>query len=219
MPSSSPLERPSEKANTVERLMPIRFGLRSSTTATSACHCSSPHSSAWRPRPDVSGRRLRGAARLEDAALRRATECDPLDARGRRRLTRGRALVEEHVDRAAPRGERLRRRDREEDGILVVLAHRHDPQVDAVLAQEPGQEAVEPLLQPLLLQLRLLAQRAERALDRRLRRRCHGEEDAEGECGDSSESHFAILHLSRPLSTPRTTRAERRFDRRLLAVR
>ena len=51
MPSSSPLDSPSEKANTVERSIPITFGWRSSTSFTSACHCSSPHSSACRPRP------------------------------------------------------------------------------------------------------------------------------------------------------------------------
>ena len=70
MPSSSPLERPSEKANTVERLMPIRFGLRSSTSATSACHCSSPHSSAFWPRPESPA-----AAFVE----RRASKTPPCD--------------------------------------------------------------------------------------------------------------------------------------------
>ena len=69
MPSSSPLDRPSEKANTVERSMPITFGLRSSTTALSACHCSSPHSSACRPRP------VRSAGFVE----RRASKTPPCD--------------------------------------------------------------------------------------------------------------------------------------------
>ena len=51
MPFSSPLDRPSEKANTVERLMPMTVGLRSSMTALSACHWASPQSSACWPRP------------------------------------------------------------------------------------------------------------------------------------------------------------------------
>ena len=49
MPSSSPLDRPSVNAKMRDRSMPITFGFRSSTTCTSICHCSSPHSSAWRP--------------------------------------------------------------------------------------------------------------------------------------------------------------------------
>ena len=49
IPWSSPLDRPSLNANTVERSIPITFGFRSSTTSLSSSHCSSPHSSAWRP--------------------------------------------------------------------------------------------------------------------------------------------------------------------------
>ncbi len=51
IPSSSPLERPSENANTVDLLMPMTFGFRSSTTPLRACHWSSPQSSACCPRP------------------------------------------------------------------------------------------------------------------------------------------------------------------------
>ena len=49
IPFSSPLDSPSLNANTVDRSMPITLGLRSSITCLSACHCSSPQSSAWRP--------------------------------------------------------------------------------------------------------------------------------------------------------------------------
>ena len=55
IPWSSPLERPSEKAKTVERSIPMTTGLRSSTTATRACHCSSPHSSACLAGPPETG--------------------------------------------------------------------------------------------------------------------------------------------------------------------
>ena len=51
MPASSPLDNPSENANTVDRSMAMAFGLRSSSTALSASHWSSPHSSACWPRP------------------------------------------------------------------------------------------------------------------------------------------------------------------------
>ena len=63
--------------------MAMTFGLRSSTSSLSACHCSSPQSSACCAAADVAGRRLRGSPRLEDAALRRAAERDALDARAR----------------------------------------------------------------------------------------------------------------------------------------
>ena len=112
MPCSSPLDRPSENANTVERLMPMTFGLRSSITCLSACHCSSPQSSACRPPAD--GRR---PAFVE----RRASNTPPCDVppsamrsthAAARRASGRRALVEEHVDRPPPRGERLGRGDR-----------------------------------------------------------------------------------------------------------
>ena len=148
MPSSSPLDRPSEKAKTVERLMPITCGLRSSMTVLSTCHCSSPQSSACWPRPTAARR---------PCVERRASNTPPCDVppsairsthdAARRRAGRG-ARVEEHVDRAAPRGERLGRGERGEHRVLVVLAHRHDPHVDAVLAHQRRQEGVEALLQP-----------------------------------------------------------------------
>ena len=74
----------------------------------------------------------RGRTRLEHAALRRATERESLDARSVHGRAGGRALVEEHVDGAPTSREGLRRDNRGEDGVLVVLAHRHDPEVDAV---------------------------------------------------------------------------------------
>ena len=49
IPCSSPLDRPSLNANTVDRSMPIAFGFRCSTTSFSSSHCSSPQSSACRP--------------------------------------------------------------------------------------------------------------------------------------------------------------------------
>ena len=84
MPCSSPLDSPSLNAKVVDRSMPITFGLRSSITCLSACHCSSPQSSACRP-PTAADDRLHRASRVEDPALRRSAERDAFDARRRRR--------------------------------------------------------------------------------------------------------------------------------------
>ena len=147
---------------------------------------------------------LRAAARVrvgrpcrtpgfEHAALRRAAKRDAFDARGGGRRAGRRALVEEDIDRPAARGERLGCRDRGEHGILGVLAHRHDPEVDAVLPHQRRQERVEALAQPFLLQRRLLAQRPEWAcFDRgvsgvRPRRRRLRRHQARGEHGAEAE--------------------------------
>jgi len=118
---------------------------------------------------DGGGHRFHRRPRVEDAALRRAAESDAFDTgRGDRRIGRG-AFVEEHVDRPPPGKEGLRRGNRREHRILVVLAHRDDPHVDGVLTHQPGKKAVEPLLQPLLLHGGLFAKRAERPLGGRKR--------------------------------------------------
>ncbi len=116
MPSSSPLERPSVNANTrraVDADDATACAPRSPSSA--ACHCSSPQSSACRPPT---------AAPPTGARGRRASNTPPCDVppsairstHGRAdRRARGGALVEEHVDRAAARRERLGRDDRRED--------------------------------------------------------------------------------------------------------
>ena len=119
--------------------------------------------------PDIGCGRLRRAPRLEHAALRRAAERNALHTAGRGRGSGRGARVEEHVDGPPPRGERFRGGDRAEYRVLGVLAHRHDPHVEAVLAHQRRQERVEPLAQPALLHRRELTQRAERT--HRLRRR------------------------------------------------
>ena len=146
MPCSSPLERPSENANTVERSMPITLGLRSSMTVLERLPLLIAPELRLLTAPDVAGRRLGRAPRLEDAPLRRAAERDPLDARrgGRsrrsprtcRRRRRSCAAARANVSGAVIAGN---------TGILVVLAHRHDPQVDAVLAHQRRKERVQAL--------------------------------------------------------------------------
>ena len=132
-----------------------------------------------RPASDVRSRRSHRTARFEDAALRGAAERNPLDALRRGRSAARRALVEEHVDRAAARREGVGRDERREHWIFVVLTHRHDPHVDAVLAHQRRKEGVEPLAEPLLLHRRLIPKRAERMLRRRLRGSVGGQRCAE----------------------------------------
>src|SRR5262249_22535583 len=112
-------------------------------------------------------RGLRRRPGVEAPALGGAAERDALDARRRRLLAGRHALVEEDVDGAAASGERLGRDDRREHRVLVVLAHRDHPHVDAVFAHQRREKRVEPLLQPLLLQSGLIAERSERAVGRR----------------------------------------------------
>ena len=196
MPFSSPLDRPSENAKTVDRLMPMTFGLRSSMTVFRICHCSSPHSSACCPRPTSPAAARADRLRFEHAALRRPAERDAFDARDGRRRSRGRTLVEEDVDRAAPGRKRLGSRDGGEDGVLAVLAHRDDPEIDAMLAHQRRQERVETLLQPLLLHRRLLAQRAEwTRLVRRLR---HQERRRHPGCGNEGNGTQNTHHRDLP---------------------
>ena len=142
MPSSSPADRPSENANTVEPLIAMmRVPLLDHVFST--CHCSSPQSSACRPRPmcrrplssngglktppcDVPPSAMR-STQVAAAGFRRPRTCR------RRRRSSGAA-------RRTSRGG-----DRGEHRILVVFAHRHDPHVDAVLPHEGRQEGVQPL--------------------------------------------------------------------------
>ena len=182
MPFSSPLDSPSEKANTVERLMPMTFGLRSSTHGLERQPLVVAPQFGLLAAADVAGGRRGRAAGVEDPALRGAAQRDAFDAASPRpALPAGGAAVEEDVDRAAPGREGLGRDDGGEDRVLVVLAHRHHPHVDAVVAHQPGQEGVEPLAQPRLLHRRLLAQGAEGPLGRHLgggrHRRGHEHED------------------------------------------
>ena len=188
MPSYSPCVMPSAKCQVREALTAIRFGCRSSTAALSTCHWSSPHSSAVRSllRLPAAGAStgLGAADGLVHAALVGAAERDALHALG--------AAIEEHVDRAAARGERGGRDERAEDRVLVVLAHRDDPHVHAVLAHERRQRAVHALLEPALLHHRLFAQRAEGA--QRIARG-HG---APGGRGDGAAARGAGRARARP---------------------
>jgi hypothetical protein len=66
----------------------------------------------------------------------------------------------EEVDGAPPRREGRRRDEGAEHRILVVLAHRHHPRIDAVPAHDRRQHGRQPLGQPPLLARGLVAQRA-----------------------------------------------------------
>ena len=118
--------------------MPIACGFRSSISCLSTCHCSSPQSSAWRP-PTAA------TTGLAEVRASKTPPCDvppsamPLEQLGVTGASR-RALIEEHVDRAPAGGEGLGRDDRREHGILVVLAHRNDPEVDACLRMSAGRK-------------------------------------------------------------------------------
>ena len=100
-------------------------------------------------------RQLRPVGRVQ-AAHRAATQRDTLHAVGL-------PPVEEDVDCAPPRGEARRRDQGAEDWVFVVLPHRDDPHVDAVVAHHLRQVHLEPFPQPGLLHRRLLPQRPERA--------------------------------------------------------
>ena len=149
--SHSPTVRPSAKLWSAEMLTAIDLGLRSL------------HEPREQPplihAPQFGLLRRRGgllaAIGLVEPALRRAAERQPFDAL----LT---AAVEEDVDRAAARRERRGRDEAPEHRILVVLAHRHHPHVDAVRAHHGRQVHLETLLEPRLLDRRLLPERAER---------------------------------------------------------
>ena len=137
MPSSSPLERPSVNANTRRPVDAddLRLALLD--------HLLERPATARRPRARPGGRAAgRRPPASSTCAPRRRRPATCRRARCARRTAsptgavRGGALVEEHVDRPPARGERLGRDDRREHRVLVVLAHRHDPHVDAVLAHE-----------------------------------------------------------------------------------
>ena len=146
IPWSSPLESPSENAKTVERSMPIAAGLALLDHALERLPLlvapelrllSAAHVCRRRPAA-IAARRTRRPATCRRA---RCVRCTPARRRPRRRG----ALVEEDVNRPPARRERLRRGDRGEHRVLVVFAHRHDPEVDAVLAHQGRKERVEPL--------------------------------------------------------------------------
>ena len=143
---------------------------------------------------------LHATHRLEHVPLRRAAERNALDP--------GRPAIEEHIDRAPARGERRGRRNGGEDGVFVVLAHRHHPHVHALAPHERGERAFHAELEPLLLFERLLAQRAEGAervggrgsggagagggrRDHRLRRE---REDGGGHRGGGQQEHGKNSH-------------------------
>jgi hypothetical protein len=171
IPFNSPLESPSENANTVERLIPFfdhRFQRLPLLVA--------PEFGLLLFAGGGVGR-FRRTAGVEHAALGCTAERDALHAVGRRRLAARRAGVEEHVDRPPASGKRFRRHDRGEHRILVVLAHRYNPHVDRMLSHQPWEERVQPFPEPLLLHRGLVAHGAERP--RRLalgEGGCHGNE-------------------------------------------
>jgi hypothetical protein len=116
------------------------------------------------------------------------------------------SAVAEDVDRAAARGHRRRRDDREEDGVLVVLAHGDDPHLHVVLTHQPRQHALEADLQPFLPDLGLLAQCAERPLLRGGGQRGEGGDDegrrdeageaGHGEGGAGGRRHVGLRHIA-----------------------
>ena len=169
---SAAADNPSEKAKTVERLMPITRGVFSSIRALSTCHSQS--SACW-PRPTFD------AAGLVSARASNTPPCDVPPSAIRCTRRDGAASVSPRTCRrtrrscgAAPRKVSERRQE-------TGLAHRHDPHVDSALAHEGRQERVEALLEPVLPHRRLLAQRAERTLGCRLCGGRAGEGRAEDE--------------------------------------
>ena len=161
MPSNSPLESPSVNAKTVDRSMPITRGLRSSTTVFSNSHCSSPQSSACRPRtapPPVT-------ARVDVRASKTPPCVDPPSAILSMHVALTAVPAAAHLSKNTSIVRRLRREcfgrdDGGEDGVFVVFAI-GTTQRSMPYCASARQERVEALLQPGLLHRRLFAQRAE----------------------------------------------------------
>ncbi len=126
----SPGERPSAKAKVRDMSMAMTSGWRSSITVLQHL----PLLGA----PQL-GLRASTAARVHLRAARAAPgntpPCVPPPSASRSTPCSGPA-VEEDVDGAPARGEGRGRHERREHRVLVVLAHRHHPHVDAVLAHQ-----------------------------------------------------------------------------------